>query len=647
MERIAHYKNGNYFVDLYDDGTKIRYNDLDNLTPEFVESMDCKITNQCPFGCPMCFPKGTKILMSDYSYKNIEDIVIGDEVFGFETIINGNRNNSRIIPTKVLNTFEHIEEELLEIKTSNASVICTPNHPIYVKQRRKNGRLFRRADALKTGDKIFILPFKDYNLDYNSDGYKLGYLIGGFTGDGSVTHSIDKNGYDVYKCRFVTLDDNINEYLYNVAHYFNNKFYKAKCNFANKHIKNNATLNASKDVYNFMLKLYEDNLLINEDINYQAGFLAGFYDSEGHIDQHSHTIRVTNTNLKYIDEVKRCLKTFDISFIEEEKNDANIKHNKCYIIRILADSRKDWIKFLFITRPKCNYKGLAHNYNKIKSYFLDEIIEINKITKMQNVYNFETSVHTYIANNILVHNCHEKSTPDGKHGDIMNIEFIDKLRPGIEMAIGGGAVTSHPDLIPFLKKLKEIGVIPNITVNQKEFMGNFDLIDMLIKEKLIYGLGVSFSSFDDDFWNKIIKDNPNVVVHLIAGIHGGDVFDYFANKGVKILILGYKDFGRGHELLEKANKVISIQLNWLKDNLRNYLDKFKVISFDNLAITQLNVKNLLTSDEWNKFYQGDDGTHTMYVDLVNKQFAKTSTSNKRYPLLSNIDDMFKIIKEEN
>lgn len=243
--------------------------------------------------------------------------------------------------------------------------------------------------------------------------------------------------------------------------------------------------------------------------------------------------------------------------------------------------------------------------------------------------------------------CHEKSTPDGKHGDIMNIEFIDKLRPGIEMAIGGGAVTSHPDLIPFLKKLKEIGVIPSITVNQKEFMGNFDLINMLIKEKLIYGLGVSFSSFDDDFWNKIIKDNPNVVVHLIAGIHGGDVFDYFANKGVKILILGYKDFGRGHELLEKASKVISIQLNWLKDNLRNYLDKFKVISFDNLAITQLNVKNLLTSDEWNKFYQGDDGTHTMYVDLVNKQFAKTSTSNKRYPLLSNIDDMFKIIKEEN
>ena len=243
--------------------------------------------------------------------------------------------------------------------------------------------------------------------------------------------------------------------------------------------------------------------------------------------------------------------------------------------------------------------------------------------------------------------CHEKSTPDGKHGDIMNAEFIDKLRPGTEMAIGGGAVTGHPDLIPFLKKLKSIGVIPSITVNQREYKDNFDLVNRLVEEKLIYGLGVSFTSFDDEFWDNVIKNNPNLVVHLIAGIHGGDVFDYFANKGVKILILGYKDFGRGHDLLEKAGGIINAQLTWLKNNLQDLLNKYAVISFDNLAIEQLDVKSILTDEQWKEFYQGNDGTHTMYVDLVKKQFAKTSTSTERYPLLSNIDDMFKIIKGGN
>ena len=229
----------------------------------------------------------------------------------------------------------------------------------------------------------------------------------------------------------------------------------------------------------------------------------------------------------------------------------------------------------------------------------------------------------------------------------MNAEFIDKLRPGTEMAIGGGAVTGHPDLIPFLKKLKSIGVIPSITVNQREYKDNFDLVNRLVEEKLIYGLGVSFTSFDDEFWDNVIKNNPNLVVHLIAGIHGGDVFDYFANKGVKILILGYKDFGRGHDLLEKAGAIIQVQIDWLKNNLQNLLSKYTVISFDNLAIEQLDVKSVLTDEQWKEFYQGNDGTHTMYVDLVKKQFAKTSTSTERYPLLSNIDDMFKIIKGGN
>lgn len=242
--------------------------------------------------------------------------------------------------------------------------------------------------------------------------------------------------------------------------------------------------------------------------------------------------------------------------------------------------------------------------------------------------------------------CHEQSTPNGKHGDIMNTEFIDKLRPGTEMAIGGGAVTSHPDLIPFLQKLKKRGVIPSITVHQKEYANHIDLINKLVSDKLIYGLGISFSSFDDEFWDEVLK-NTNVVVHLIAGIHGGDVFKYFAKKNAKILILGYKDFGRGHMLLEKAGGVINVQLQWLKNNLKEIMSEYRVISFDNLAIEQLDIKNLLTEEEWQRFYQGDDGTHTMYVDLVNKQFAKTSTSTVRYPLLSNIDDMFKIIKSED
>lgn len=241
--------------------------------------------------------------------------------------------------------------------------------------------------------------------------------------------------------------------------------------------------------------------------------------------------------------------------------------------------------------------------------------------------------------------CHEKSTPDGNHGDIMNAEFINKLHKGTEMAIGGGAVTSHPDLVPFLEKLKEIGVRPSITVHQKEYERNEELVNYLIENELIYGLGVSFSIKNDDLWFYKLLKYKNTVVHLINGIHGKEVFDYFANKGVKILILGYKDFGRGHDFLNtEMGKIIEEKMTWLNQNLKDYINKFDVVSFDNLAIEQLDVKNILSENQWDEFYQGDDGTATMYVDLVKKQFAKTSTSSERFSLLDNIEDMFNTIR---
>ena len=72
--------------------------------------------------------------------------------------------------------------------------------------------------------------------------------------------------------------------------------------------------------------------------------------------------------------------------------------------------------------------------------------------------------------------CHEGSTRNGKHGDILNEKFIDTLHPYQEVALGGGDATSQPELIPFLQKLKDKKVIVNMTVNQKHCEQKQDLI---------------------------------------------------------------------------------------------------------------------------------------------------------------------------
>src|SRR5574344_512752 len=54
-ELLGHYVNGNYYVDIFTDGTKIRRNNLDNLTPSFAESCDVTITEKCNGRCPFCY----------------------------------------------------------------------------------------------------------------------------------------------------------------------------------------------------------------------------------------------------------------------------------------------------------------------------------------------------------------------------------------------------------------------------------------------------------------------------------------------------------------------------------------------------------------------------------------------------------------
>ena len=244
--------------------------------------------------------------------------------------------------------------------------------------------------------------------------------------------------------------------------------------------------------------------------------------------------------------------------------------------------------------------------------------------------------------------CHEGSTRNGKHGDILNEKFIDSLHPHQEVAFGGGDATSHPDLIPFLQKLKDRKVIVNMTVNQKHFEQKQNLIKRLVDEKLIYGIGVSLVNPTDEFIS-LVKQYSNAVIHVINGVLRPSDIETLADNDLKMLILGYKHLRRGNEWYSEDHENIVTKQTWLKKNLADIINHFKVVSFDNLAIEQLNVQRLMSKEEWDEFYMGDDGTMTYYIDMVERKFARSSTADfdKRYDLLDSVDDMFHKIISEN
>jgi organic radical activating enzyme len=238
--------------------------------------------------------------------------------------------------------------------------------------------------------------------------------------------------------------------------------------------------------------------------------------------------------------------------------------------------------------------------------------------------------------------CHENSTVKGLHGDI-NAAFFDTLRMGTELAIGGGNPLSHPDLIPFLERMKKQGVISNLTVNQMHFIKSRELIDYLISNELIKGLGVSFMRYSDELVT-LLKNYRHTVLHVISGVVSYSELKKLFNHDLKLLILGYKYLRRGQdyydETVEKRKKVIY-------DNIHSIIKGFKVVSFDNLGIEQLKVKRMFTSDDWETFFMGDDGKFTMYIDVVENEFALSSTSLNRHKIKNNVEEMFLQVKSES
>ena len=234
--------------------------------------------------------------------------------------------------------------------------------------------------------------------------------------------------------------------------------------------------------------------------------------------------------------------------------------------------------------------------------------------------------------------CYLGCNENGKHADL-DQPFFDTLHKGQELALNGNDL-SHPDLLKFLVRMRRNGVICNITLNQKHFMKYAMSLKNLATIGLVHGIGVSLTDSSDEKLYEMLSSIPNTVVHVIGGLTTKEDIDNMSDKGIKMLVLGYKPIGRGKGYSDKHKAEIDNNIKYLRDNLKEISKHFDVVSFDNLAIEHLNVKSLVKKDRWDELYMGDEGQYTFFVDAVNKKFAVSSLSETQYDLMDNVDDMF-------
>ena len=127
----------------------------DNWEPQTLSSV---ITPNGIYGSRMCcFDAGTKILMADFSLKNIEEIVIGDEIISY------NEDSQKFEPDKVTNCIiKHNSDDLVYITLSDDTQLgMRAYHPLLTAEGWKSLRphlaeaiadIHKEVDLLQVGD---------------------------------------------------------------------------------------------------------------------------------------------------------------------------------------------------------------------------------------------------------------------------------------------------------------------------------------------------------------------------------------------------------------------------------------------------------------------------------------------------------------
>lgn len=435
------------------------------------------VTKQCNMACKYCVSGDTKIMMSDFTEKEIKDINVGDVILGFDEYTSKKNTKRKIKPAKVLNKFTR-NSTVSKITTDNDRYILITNNHKMLSNRGSSKYSWREAQNFKVGQFITMFLYDcPENIDETNYQYKLGYFIGAFLGDGSNKKYIDKNGYDMIKTRFAVIDDELLNRVEEYAGYFGIDFYRKLFLISEKNNIHKDALFANRiSEYEKINSLVVNNLGTNETKEYLSGFLSGIYDAEGHIDKDNRVIRISNKDVKLINEITRGLDYFGIRYkIEFDKK-------RVSNVRILSGKSLGNLRFLKVINPAIKRKGYTnfHNRSLLNS---GKITNIEVYDEEREVYNIETETGTYIANGFAVHNCYERDKTSTYTWDEIK-ELIDNIveynvEKEFDIEYLGGEPLLAFDLIKkataYMKSLKNVkirhyGITTNGTILNDEIV---------------------------------------------------------------------------------------------------------------------------------------------------------------------------------
>lgn len=351
----------------------------------------------------LCVTGDTLITMSDLSHKKAKEIVAGDMVLSFDEKPYNKKRLFRISP--VAKTHNYTPQQMYVIRFKNGNIIkCTPEHPWLTNRGFKSTQhLFRslcsKGKCLKVKS---IVPndtrWHDYHQSIDKHQYDLGYIAGSLDGDGTYGKYKDsRNGNQIYVCSLRVTDKEFADYFDASCLHHGIACHRSKYQPEYPGSKLMYAVRTNKrSSYEFTTSLLSDQRFDNQD--FCKGYIASIYDGEGDT-YDGYILRMSNSDDRILANIYRILDRFGFLYSIMSRKTDDVR-----IVSILG-GMMEHIRFFHLFQPKIKRKWPNIDRREVKTH-QNEIIEIQAI-EPEPVYTIEVEgTHTYVANDILCHNCY-------------------------------------------------------------------------------------------------------------------------------------------------------------------------------------------------------------------------------------------------
>ena len=327
-----------------------------------------------------CLSLGTKVLMYSGELKNVEDVIIGDELMGDDST-----------PRRVLSLARGREEMYWVRQNKGIDYRVNRSHILSLK-RSRNGGKHKHGDVLNISVEEYLKTSDKFKTNYK--GYKVGvefpkqeveiepYFLGLWLGDGTSSN-----------VAIATQDDEVVHYLEDYATRINlqlNSHYpKDRCPM-HSITKGYTGVAVDKDI-SLQKKLRDYNLLNNKHIpkkylinsrKNRLELLAGLIDSDGYYDDKFHVIEITQNSKELSEQIKFLADSlgFRCSFRAKKATIKSIGY-ECEVYRVRIVGNLDEIPTKIArkqARPSASnrnhqHTGIKVEYDKVDDYYGFEI----------------------------------------------------------------------------------------------------------------------------------------------------------------------------------------------------------------------------------------------------------------------------------